>query len=165
MREVIIISILYGFDQKNCFFERCTLFKFNNLGLAVGMNLKIYISVAKGLKLKFRKFWRLVPTFVEVTEEKMVWELYCLRPILNRLKWSVTSWKYSRSNIGQTSSLCYNAGFQTPSMKMCSAKEVQINISRRFLPVSTFSCQCQNIKKGTLSQTLKSNFNPSQHIT
>ena len=147
MREVIIISILYGFDQKNCFFERCTLFKFNNLGLAVGMNLKIYISVAKGLKLKFRKFWRLVPTFVEVTEEKMVWELYCLRPILNRLKWSVTSWKYCRSNIGQTSSLCYVSDFQTPSVKMYSAKEVQINISKRdFCQGQTFLASAKILK-------------------
>ena len=48
-----------------------------------------------------------------------------------------TSWKYSRSNITQTSSLCCFACFQTPSMKMCSAKEVQINISRRD------SCQSQ----------------------
>ena len=38
--------------------------------------------------------------------------------------WRVTSWKYSRSNIAQTSSLCCLANFQTPSMKMCSAKEV-----------------------------------------
>ena len=28
-----------------------------------------------------------------------------------KFKWTVTSWKYSRSNIAQTSSLCYVAGF------------------------------------------------------
>ena len=33
------------------------------------MNLKFYNSVAKGLKLKVRKFWERVPTFVEVTGE------------------------------------------------------------------------------------------------
>ena len=29
---------------------------FNNLGLALGITLKFYTSVAKGLKLKVRKF-------------------------------------------------------------------------------------------------------------
>ena len=40
--------------------------------LALGANLKFYTSVLKGLKLKFSKFCGLVPTFVEVTGEKMV---------------------------------------------------------------------------------------------
>ena len=40
---------------------------FNNLGLVLGKNLKFYTSVAKGLKLNARKFYRLVHTFVEVT--------------------------------------------------------------------------------------------------
>ena len=35
------------------------------------MTFKFYTSVAKGLKLKARKFWRLIPTFVEVTGEKL----------------------------------------------------------------------------------------------
>ena len=35
------------------------------------MTLKFYASVAKGLKLKDRKFWELIPTFVKVTREKM----------------------------------------------------------------------------------------------
>ena len=47
-------------------------FKFNNLGLALGTNLKFYTSVAKGLKLKVRKFSRLILMFVEVTREKLV---------------------------------------------------------------------------------------------
>ena len=34
------------------------------------MALKFYTSVAKGLKLKVRKFSVLIRTFVEVTEEK-----------------------------------------------------------------------------------------------
>ena len=41
-----------------------------------------------------------------------------------KFKWTVTSWKYSRSNIIQINSLYYVAGFQTPSMKMCFDKEV-----------------------------------------
>ena len=36
------------------------------------MNLKVYTSVAKGIKLKFRRFYRLVPTFVEVSGGKLV---------------------------------------------------------------------------------------------
>ena len=36
------------------------------------MNLKFYTSVTKGLKVKARKFLGLVPTFVEVTREKLV---------------------------------------------------------------------------------------------
>ena len=41
------------------------------LGLALSMALKFYTSVAKGLKLKFRKFKGLIPKFVEVTGEKL----------------------------------------------------------------------------------------------
>ena len=33
----------------------------------VGMTLTFYNRVAKGLKLKVRRFWGLSPTFVEVT--------------------------------------------------------------------------------------------------
>ena len=42
------------------------------MGLALGINLKFYISVANGLKLKVRKFFGLIPTLVEVTGEKLV---------------------------------------------------------------------------------------------
>ena len=44
------------------FFEGWSWFKYNNLGLALGTNLKFCSSVAKGLN----------PTFVEVTGEKLV---------------------------------------------------------------------------------------------
>ena len=43
MREVIIASILEGFE--GFFFERWSWFKFNNLGLALGMDLKFHTSV------------------------------------------------------------------------------------------------------------------------
>ena len=36
------------------------------------MVLTFYISVAKELKLKVRKFWGLIPTFLEVTRKKML---------------------------------------------------------------------------------------------
>ena len=55
MREVIITSIIQGFDRKTLFFEEWSWFKFNNFGLALGMTLKFYTTVSKGLKLKFRR--------------------------------------------------------------------------------------------------------------
>ena len=69
MRKVTITSILWGFDQKNNILEGCSWFKFNNLGLALGVALKFYRNVIKGLKLRVRKFKRLIPTFVKVTGE------------------------------------------------------------------------------------------------
>ena len=48
--------------------------------LALGTNLTIYTSVAKGLKLKVRRFWRPNPTFVEVTGEKLVGSLFIPLP-------------------------------------------------------------------------------------
>ena len=77
MREVIVILILKGFDQKNCFFREVVMVQFNNLGLKLGMNLKFYTNIARGLKVKVRKFQGLVPTFVEVTEEKLVRRPFC----------------------------------------------------------------------------------------
>ena len=65
MREVIIISILKGFGQKKHFFEGWFWFKFNDLWLALGTSLQFYTGADKVLKLKFIKFWGLIPTFVE----------------------------------------------------------------------------------------------------
>ena len=58
--------------QEKPHFEGLPWFKFNNLGLALGIALKFYTSVAKESKLKVRKFWCLIRTFVEVTGEKLV---------------------------------------------------------------------------------------------
>ena len=57
--------------RKTAFFEGWSWFKFNNLGLTLGTNLKFYTSLSKGLKLKVSKFWGLILTFVEVTGEKL----------------------------------------------------------------------------------------------
>ena len=54
MREVIITSILQGFVA--VFFERYSWLKFNNLGLVLCTVLRLYTSIAKGLKLKVREF-------------------------------------------------------------------------------------------------------------
>ena len=76
--------------KKTIFFEVWSRFKFNNLGLALGMALNIYTSVGKGLKLKVRKFWELIHAFVEVTGEKLVEGVFAPPPrapsILNRVK-------------------------------------------------------------------------------
>ena len=62
-------------------------FKFNNLGLALGIVLKIDTSLAKWLKLEARKFCGPIPTFVEVTGEKLVVEVFFHpRPSLNCVK-------------------------------------------------------------------------------
>ena len=66
--------------RKTTFFEGLSLFKFNNLRLALGTNLKFYGSVAKGLKLKVRKFWGLIPTFAKVTEERLVRSAFLSSP-------------------------------------------------------------------------------------
>ena len=58
--------------RKTAFFEGWSWFKFNNLGLVPGTNLKFYISVAKRLKLKVRKFSMIIHTFAEVTEKILV---------------------------------------------------------------------------------------------
>ena len=55
--------------RKIALLEGSSWFRFQILGMALGMNLKFYTSVAKGLKVNVGKFWGLVPTFVEVTGE------------------------------------------------------------------------------------------------
>ena len=47
------------------------MFMFNNLGPVLGMALRFYTNVAKGLKLKLRKVWVLVPAFEEVTGDRV----------------------------------------------------------------------------------------------
>ena len=71
--------------------------KFNNLGLALGTNLKFYTSLSKGLKLKVRKFRGVILTFAEVTGEKLV-ERPFPPPILNRVKGIAKLWNNWRSS-------------------------------------------------------------------
>ena len=54
MEEVIISQVIYGFVQK-ADFEGWSWFNVNNLGLALGMALRFYSSVAERLKLKVKK--------------------------------------------------------------------------------------------------------------
>ena len=67
------------------------------MGLTLGMTLKSYARVAKGLKQKVRKCWELISTFAEVTGEKLVGSLFApLPPIQNgvNLKIKVQKYKY-----------------------------------------------------------------------
>ena len=54
----------------------CYWLKFINLGLTLGVTLNYYTSVAKGLKLRVRKFLGLTLTFAEVTGENLVEGLF-----------------------------------------------------------------------------------------
>ena len=58
--------------RKAAFFEGWSWFKFNNLGLELGKNLKFYTTVVKRSKLKVKKFLWLISTFTEKAEEKLV---------------------------------------------------------------------------------------------
>ena len=65
--------------------------KFNNLNVALVMTLTFYTSVVKGLKLRIRKFWRLILTLGEVVGKKIVERPFYRPslphpPILNRVK-------------------------------------------------------------------------------
>ena len=71
--------------RKTRFFEECSWFKFNNLGMAPGMTFKFYISVANELRLKVKHFGGLIPTVIEVTGEKLVGGFFA-PSILNRVK-------------------------------------------------------------------------------
>ena len=72
--------------------------------LVLSLNLKFYISGAKGLKLKVRKFWELIPTFVEITGEKLLGggafagkeNLFVLPSLLNN--WNYVWHKHCNSN-------------------------------------------------------------------
>ena len=72
--------------RETAFFEGWSSFKFNNFELALSASLKFYNNASKGLKIKVRKFWGLIPTFVEDTEEKLVRGPFLVATMLNRVK-------------------------------------------------------------------------------
>ena len=61
------------------------------MGLALGMALKVYTTSGKGLKLKVRKLYVLIPTFVEVTKGFLAPPPF--PPILSRVNDSEKFWK------------------------------------------------------------------------
>ena len=67
--------------------------------LAVGMALTFYSRIAKGLKLKARKFWFVISTSGEVTGEKLVKEGVFTPSKLNKVKTEqkhASSWRFLR---------------------------------------------------------------------
>ena len=105
--------------RKTAFFEGWSWFKFNNFGLTVGANLKFYTSVAKGLKLKVRKFLGLNPTFVGITEQK-----------LNSPKKSKTSFK----NINNFS-LCLGKEITTKNFTKVVRKTLSVYVHQGIPPI------------------------------
>ena len=71
MREVKTLTFK-DLTRKNNLSEGWPWFKFNNVGLTPGMALKFYTNMVKELKLKVRKFWELIPMFVDVVREILV---------------------------------------------------------------------------------------------
>ena len=68
--KIIATSVLWGFDQLKQFFHGCPWFRFSNVGLGLGMAFTFCTIVKKRLKLEVSR--GLIPTFVEVTGEKLV---------------------------------------------------------------------------------------------
>ena len=58
----------------------CSWFKFNDLGQALGIVYKFYNIVAKGLKLKVKMFLGVIPTFIEITVDKLAGGLFASHP-------------------------------------------------------------------------------------
>ena len=67
---------IWHLTKEITFVEGGSWFKFSNFGLALGTSLKFYTDVAKVLKLKATKFWGISFTFLEVTGEKLVGDVY-----------------------------------------------------------------------------------------
>ena len=58
--------------KKTDFFEWRSWFAFNHLRLTLGLVLTFYSILAKGFKLKVKKFWIVIPTLVEIAGGKLV---------------------------------------------------------------------------------------------
>ena len=109
--------------RKTTFFERWSSVKFNNLGLALGIALKFYTSVAKELKLKLTKFCGLINRFVDNTGEKLVgggifaphtrsWiglkhEIFNMKSLLNVNLYTWSAFISHAICLGRTSDSCY----------------------------------------------------------
>ena len=71
IREVIIILVLLEFHPKHLF-QVAVLVQVQSFETGNRCSVKIVCHVVKRSKLKTKKFWALVPTFVDVTGEKKV---------------------------------------------------------------------------------------------
>ena len=89
-QSLLILAFLYSLwekfykdlNRKTYSFEGCSWFKLSDLELALGMSLKLYTIVTKGLKIKARKYLWLISTFVEVTRRKASRVDFLLSPLI-----------------------------------------------------------------------------------
>ena len=81
-------SILSGLTRRTNIFEGCCWFKFNSLGLALGMALQFYTSVGKGFKSKSQKVFGANSDVCRRYRGKTGRGIFCPPPlpILNRVK-------------------------------------------------------------------------------
>ena len=75
MREIITTSILKEFNQKKQFCGE-VLLQLRKIVLALGIDLKFYTSVENELKVKIRKFWGVIFTFLNIIGKKLVAEAF-----------------------------------------------------------------------------------------
>ena len=102
--------------------EGYSWFKLNNLGPGLGMALTFYTNVAKGLKVKVRKFWVLSLTFVEVIGKKPVGGLFCpftlnrvnidTLSVMNEKKPNILVHTKGNKQIIKITNLCHSCLFQ-----------------------------------------------------
>ena len=67
MREVIITSIFYGFDQKKQFCRGSLLVQAQQVRTYTNYDLETLHHFGKRVKTKIQKVWRLISTFLKVT--------------------------------------------------------------------------------------------------
>ena len=88
MREPIIASVLQVWSEKPLFWQDSLGSSSIKLGLSLGIALKFHTNVARGLKLKVRNCWGLIPTFVDALGEKMAGSFCSPPPILIRVNYT-----------------------------------------------------------------------------
>ena len=88
--------------------------------------------MAKGLELKVRKFWGLIPTFVEVTGEKLVGVTFCC---LNRVKEAIKEWKPVNWPFRLCAPSIHHVGFIS---YLCFTTEIQMASKFKFHYLSLF---------------------------
>ena len=128
------------------------------------MALKFYTGVAKEMKLIVRKFWGLIPTFVEVTWEKLVQGAFCIphheprRPEITNFSSKIFKvMRFLRSSKG--SKTIFELTFTTQKANACSLLNWLFFSVVRFLVklgLKTQNCQFK-LKFGTQTNSNKQN--------
>ena len=85
MKEVIITSVFFDLTRKTKFFERVLLVQVQQFGTSTSYGLKFYTSVARGLKLKVRKFFAAISYICRSYRRKTGCRPFRPYPILKRV--------------------------------------------------------------------------------